>query len=100
MMQLTVIQLQSKPRKSITGSVSCAGVDLNKSRRTAHDAMDKMRKNRVKRGRVILSRTGTDLNKSRRAAQDAMDKMRKNRVKRGRVILSGGIVVSNDNHRD
>ncbi len=31
-------------------------IDLNKSRRAAQDAMDKMRKNRVKRGRVILSR--------------------------------------------
>ena len=31
-------------------------IDLNKSRSAAQDAMDAMRKNRVKRGRVILSR--------------------------------------------
>lgn len=31
-------------------------IDLNKSRRAAQSAMDAMRKNRVKRGRVILSR--------------------------------------------
>lgn len=31
-------------------------IDLNKSRRAAQIAMDEMRKNRVKRGRVILSR--------------------------------------------
>lgn len=30
-------------------------IDMNKSRRAAQDAMDAMRKNRVKRGRVILS---------------------------------------------
>ena len=100
MMQLTMMQLQSKPRKKITGSMSRTGVDLNKSRNAALDAVAEMRKRRTKYGRVILSRTGVDLNKSRRAAQDAMDKMRKNRVKRGRVILSGGIVVSNDNHSD
>ena len=49
---------------------------------------------------ITESKPWIDLNKSRRAAQDAMDKMRENRVKRGRVILSGGIIVSDDNHRD
>ena len=53
-----------------------------------------------KRTGITEYRTRIDLNKSRRAAQDAMDKMRENRVKRGRVILSGGIIVSDDSHRD
>ena len=46
----------NKPRKKITGSMSRTGVDLNKSRNAALDAVAEMRKRRTKYGRPTMSR--------------------------------------------
>ena len=86
MMQLTMMQLQSKPRKSITGRLSRTGVDINASRNAAQDAVAEMRKRRTMYGRPKMSRTGVDLNEARNAARDAVAEMREMTIKHGRPL--------------
>lgn len=61
-----VTKRKSNPADGIDLSRSRSGIDLNKSRRAAQNAMDAMRKNRMKRGRIKVSR-GTRLGTGRRA---------------------------------
>ncbi len=51
-----MMQIKSKPRKKIAGRLSRTGVDINKSRNAALDAVAEMRKRRTKYGRPTMSR--------------------------------------------